>query len=227
VKALSERCHVRDKGYLRAETGLRDDVPSPNYQSLRQGPTFRPRIWIGFIWANPATPVCNHPLIRRTVWQVRILYYQQQIQSNVITVQQDATYSVYYMSVGSSTCFGCWHPSSGTRTTVITASGNDQPGLLPSALVVDFQLRLYSVYYISVGSSTCFGCWHPSSGARTTVITASGNDQPGLLPSAFVVDFQLRLYSVYFISVGSSTRFGCWQPSSGARTTVITASGID
>jgi len=29
-----------------------------------------------------------------------------------------------------------------------------------------------SVYYISVGSSTCFGCWHPSSGARTTVITA-------------------------------------------------------
>ena len=25
------------------------------------------------------------------------------------------------------------------------------------------------VYYIYVGSSTCFGCWHPSSGARTTV----------------------------------------------------------
>ena len=39
-----------------------------------------------------------------------------------ITVQQDATYSVYYISVGSSTCFGCWHPSSGARTTVITAS---------------------------------------------------------------------------------------------------------
>ena len=27
--------------------------------------------------------------------------------SNLITVQQDATYSVYYISVGSSTCFGC------------------------------------------------------------------------------------------------------------------------
>ena len=27
--------------------------------------------------------------------------------SNLITVQQDATYSVYYTSVGSSTCFGC------------------------------------------------------------------------------------------------------------------------
>ena len=26
---------------------------------------------------------------------------------------------------------------------------------------------LYSVSYISVGSSTCFGCWHPSSGAGT------------------------------------------------------------
>jgi hypothetical protein len=32
-----------------------------------------------------------------------------------------------------------------------------------------------SVYYISV-DSTCFGCWHPSSGARTPVITASGID---------------------------------------------------
>ena len=28
-------------------------------------------------------------------------------ESNLITVQQDANYSVYYISVGSSTCFGC------------------------------------------------------------------------------------------------------------------------
>ena len=28
-------------------------------------------------------------------------------ESNLIAVQQDATYSVYYISVGSSTCFGC------------------------------------------------------------------------------------------------------------------------
>jgi len=66
-------------------------------------------------------------------------------------------------------------------------------------------MRLYSAYHISVDSSTCFGCWHPSSGARTTVITASDTGQPGLLPSAFVVEFR-------------------WHPSSGARTTVITAS---
>jgi hypothetical protein len=44
---------------------------------------------------------------------------------NLINVQQDATYSVYYISVGSCTCFGCWHQSSGARTTVITASGID------------------------------------------------------------------------------------------------------
>jgi len=28
-------------------------------------------------------------------------------ESNLITVQQDATYSLYCISVGSSTCFGC------------------------------------------------------------------------------------------------------------------------
>jgi len=34
---------------------------------------------------------------------------------------------------------------------------------------------MYSVYYIYVGSSTYFGCWHPLSGARTTVITSCTN----------------------------------------------------
>jgi hypothetical protein len=52
-------------------------------------------------------------------------------------------------------------------------------------------MRLYSVYYISVGSATCFGCCHPSSGARTAVITASGNGQPALLPSSLVVELEL------------------------------------
>jgi len=36
---------------------------------------------------------------------------------------------------------------------------------------------LYTVCYISVGSSTYFRCWHPSSGAHTAVITASGTGQ--------------------------------------------------
>jgi len=43
----------------------------------------------------------------------------------LIIFQQDATYSVYHISVGSSTCFVWWHPSSGAGTTVITASGID------------------------------------------------------------------------------------------------------
>jgi len=46
-------------------------------------------------------------------------------ESNLLTVRQDATYPVYYFSVGSSTCFGCWHPSSGAGTAVITACGID------------------------------------------------------------------------------------------------------
>jgi len=50
---------------------------------------------------------------------------QKQRSENLIIVQQDVTYSVYYIFVGSSTCFGCWHPSSGVRTTVIRASGID------------------------------------------------------------------------------------------------------
>jgi len=58
---------------------------------------------------------------------------------NLIIDQQDANYSVYYISVRSSTCFGCWHPSSGAGTAVITASGIDLLDLLVSALVVKLQ----------------------------------------------------------------------------------------
>jgi len=47
------------------------------------------------------------------------------LNSMLTIVQQDATRSVYYISVGSSTCFGCWHPSSGARTIVNTDSGID------------------------------------------------------------------------------------------------------
>jgi len=52
-------------------------------------------------------------------------YFLNKSRTNLTTVQQDATYSVYYISVGSSTCFGCWHPSSGARTAVITTSDID------------------------------------------------------------------------------------------------------
>jgi hypothetical protein len=65
-------------------------------------------------------------------------------------------------------------------------------------------MRLYSVYYTFVVSSTCFGGWHPSSGARTTVITASGTGQLGLLPSAHVVElFQLNISECYYSCTSS------------------------
>jgi len=44
---------------------------------------------------------------------------------NLTIFQLDATYLVYYITVGSSTCFRCTHPSSGACTAVITASGID------------------------------------------------------------------------------------------------------
>ena len=46
-------------------------------------------------------------------------------ETNLTIFQLDATYSVYYITVGSSTCFGCRHPSTGAGTAVITASGID------------------------------------------------------------------------------------------------------
>jgi hypothetical protein len=39
-------------------------------------------------------------------------------------------------------------------------------------------MQLYTVYYISVDCSICFGwLFHPSSGAHVTVITVSGTGQ--------------------------------------------------
>jgi len=46
-------------------------------------------------------------------------------ESNLTIFQLDATYSVYYISADSSTCFRCRHPTSGACTTVNTASGID------------------------------------------------------------------------------------------------------
>ena len=59
------------------------------------------------------------------VWNTIYHKTNNEVEFNSITVQQDATYSVYYISVGSFTYFRCWHPSSGAGTAVITASGID------------------------------------------------------------------------------------------------------
>jgi len=46
-------------------------------------------------------------LIKNGLYTVLCIHGSVHRESNLITVQQDATYSVYYISVGSSTCFGC------------------------------------------------------------------------------------------------------------------------
>ena len=64
----------------------------------------------------------SHLIFLYIIWMMRNI---SKIEFNLITVQKAATYSVYYISVGSSTRFECWHSSSGARTTVITAPDID------------------------------------------------------------------------------------------------------
>jgi len=45
------------------------------------------------------------------LWWQEITKHRWCTDFNLIIVQQDTTYSVCYISVGSSTCFGCWHTS--------------------------------------------------------------------------------------------------------------------
>ena len=66
--------------------------------------------------------------------------------------------------------------------------------------------RCDCIYSISVGSSICLGCWHPSSGAHTTVITASGTGQPGLLPSTLIVDLELNTVTSCWTIIKFDTR---------------------
>ena len=66
---------------------------------------------------------CQGDMFRPLLGHLQALWENRS--KNIIIVQQGATFSVYYISVDSSTCFGCWHPSSGARTAVSTASGVD------------------------------------------------------------------------------------------------------
>jgi len=118
----------------------------------------------------------------------------------------NCNYSFWHWSAGSSlvveledssTCFGCWHPSSGARTNCNYSFWHWSAG---SSLVVELE-----------DSSTCFGCWHPSSGASTKCNYSFWRWSAG---SSLVVELE-----------DSSTCFGCWHPPSGAPTIVITASG--
>ena len=62
-------------------------------------------------WFYTSTPhKCLHDMYRDIFYIIFFFIYVHgsvHRESNLITVQQDATYSVCYISVGSSTCFGC------------------------------------------------------------------------------------------------------------------------
>ena len=114
-----------------------------------------------------------------------------------IYVQQDAILRSLFMSVNCSTCFGWYlHPSSGANTTVSTASGICHN--------VDATCR----YRGRVGTGLS-GC-----GWLTPVYTPIYIQQDAILRSLLM-------------SVNCSTCFGWYlHPSSGAHTTVSTASGV-
>jgi len=107
---------------------MKRDAFEGNVHSLFQGRT--PKVFIGRVrrtmeifpdiaafqvknWKKKKITQSNISLHLATTtdWHYDAQWY-------LITVQQDATYSVYYVSVGSSTYFGCWHPSSRARTSV-------------------------------------------------------------------------------------------------------------
>jgi len=106
------------------------------------------------------------------------------------------------------------------------------PNIIP--IYIQQDAPLHSLF-ISGNCSTCFGWYfHPSSGAHTTVSTASGicGDvemwRIGWAPNSIPIYIQqdATLHSL-FISGNCSTCFGWYfHPSSGAHTTVSTASGI-
>ena len=84
-------------------------------------------------------------------------------------------------------------------------------------------MQLYTVYLFLENCSTCFGWYiHPSSGAHTTVSTASGTCQT----VTATYRYRVRVGTAYLFLENCSTCFGWYiQPSSGAHTTVSTASG--
>ena len=55
----------------------------------------------------PLTGLKHSVLVQKTKIWTLFKITKVQTPEGLITVQQDATYSVYYISVGSSTCFGC------------------------------------------------------------------------------------------------------------------------
>jgi len=70
--------------------------------------------WEGYVNGMDGDGSISHVYVCKEI-QLNPFFYTRESMNrelNVITVQQDVTYSVCYISAGSSTCFGwCWHPT--------------------------------------------------------------------------------------------------------------------
>jgi hypothetical protein len=148
-----------------------------------------------------------------------------------IYIQQDATLHSLFISGNCSTCLGSYlHPSSGGHTTVSTASGicHTFTAICRDRIYTQQDATLHSLF-ISGNCSTCLGSYlHPSSGEHTTVSTASGicHTVTAISRDRIYTQKDATLHSL-FITGNCSTCFGWYfHPSSGAHTTVSTASGI-
>ena len=151
-------------------------------------------------------------------------------ESNVIIFQQDATYSVYYISVGRP---ASW--SSGQSLWLLIMRSRVRfparpwefslEGRIPAVTMVWVVLRALLALHppiwplTSPGQRNC-ASWASQPQKSVTPIPCPGGRTTKSIRACGGIGQKKN-------SVGSSTCFGCWHPSSGARTAVITASGID
>ena len=105
---------------------------------------------------------------------------------SLITVQQDVTYSVYYISIGSSTCFGCWQLFHNKWiltvrymwiSSISTRADGSRSGYVETILLIS--IVLFPKYFITT-----------KSGIHTTVLT-------DFVYCIFPTEFQHNLNYIY------------------------------
>ena len=132
----------------------------------------------------PCFPVVTGPLSRVSS-KKKLFSYLKFMGPCIVRIFQNTTrcnVTPFILSGNCSTCFGWYvHPSSGAHTTVSTVSGichtvtANCRSLFPSSSSSTIAAGCSKGLFISGNCSTCFGWYHhPSSGAHTTVSTASG-----------------------------------------------------
>ena len=106
-------------------------------------------------------------------------------ESNLLIVQKDATYSVGYFSVGSSTCFGCWHTQLFIQTcqyngTLITEQNRGEQNPL---FQLDIDTGLTSQFFHNKWIPTVGNTWISSNSTTRADGSRSGYVKTSLLIS--------------------------------------------